>query len=228
MHGVQSIGDDIWCHDATYTLGALAIPHRMTVTRGASGGVIVHSPCRPDEATRGALDALGPVESIVWPSWWHDLYFRAWAQAYPRATCYVAPALQRLAAGDAHVHVLDSSTVPAGLDMVFVDRLRVWMDECVFLHRPSRSLIVADLVVNVPHSIPQPARTFFALMGAFPGPRIPWFYRWVARDRRRLAERLRRILDWDFDALVMGHGDLVRSGAHAAFVSCVEQLRLNA
>ena len=222
---MQAIGNNIWSHDATYHFGALAIPHRMSVTRGTRG-IIVHSPCKPDGATRAALDALGAVESVVWPSWWHDLYLRSWADAYPRATLFVAPTLRRVSLGLEHVKILDASTTLADLDCVSIDKLGVWFDEFVFFHRPSRSLIVADLVVNVPQSIRQPMRTFFALMGAFPGPKIPWYYRWIARDRGRLAAQLRRILEWDFDALVMGHGDLIRTGAHSAFGSCVDHLRL--
>src|SRR5215469_16789344 len=144
------IADGVWYHRAQYRFGALVFPHAVTVIRSRGGGLIVHSPARLDDATRVALGSLGDVVSIVWPSWWHDLHLREWADAYPDALLYVAPDLRRAVDGRENARILsDSSTVDADIETVPVDRLGVWFDEFVFMHTPSKTLVVADLVVNV-------------------------------------------------------------------------------
>src|SRR5579859_4770853 len=194
------IADGIWCHRALYRFGALEFPHAVTVMRKHDGGLIVHSPAKIDNATREALKSLGGVSTIVWPSWWHDLYLRAWAHAYPDAHLFVAPDLRSKVAGMSNARLLsESSDVDADVDIIAVDGLNVWFDEYVVMHRPSKTLVVADLVVNVGADQPFPTSVFFALMGARSGPFIPWFYRTVARDKKRLRSQLDRISALDFE-----------------------------
>lgn len=219
------IADGIWCHRAQYRFGALELPHAVTVIRKRDGGLIVHSPARLDDATRNALKALGDVAAIVWPSWWHDLYLRQWADAYPDALLYVAPDLRRAVDGRSTARILaEPSDIDADVDVIAVDDLRVWLDEYVFLHKPSKTLIVADLVVNVGPDLPFPTNAFFALMGARSGPFVPWFYRTVARDKRRLRAQLDRTASLDFDRLIVGHGDNVLSNARSVFTAAVNRL----
>lgn len=218
------IAEGVWCYRARYRFGALDFPHAVTVMRKRDGGLIVHSPAKPDDATREALRSLGRVAAIVWPSWWHDLYLRSWIDAYPDAEHFIAPDLRGKTAGDPNARLLsESSDVDADIDVLAVDGLGVWFDEFVLLHRPSRTLVVADLVVNVSPGLPFPTNAFFALMGARAGPFIPWYYRVVARDRRRLRSQLDRIAALDFERLIVGHGDNVLSNARAVFAAIVER-----
>jgi len=221
------IADGIWSHRAQYRFGALEIPHAVTVVRTHDGGLTIHSPAKIDDATRDALKSLGSVSAIVWPSWWHDLYLRAWADAYPEARLFVAPDLRSKVTGMSNARILsESSDIDADVDIIAVDGLNVWLDEFVFLHRPSKTLVVADLVVNVGPDLPFPTSAFFALMGARSVPFIPWFYRTVARDKRRLRSKLNRISELGFERLIVGHGDNILSNAHGLFAAAVDRLRL--
>ena len=218
---LEAVGTELWSYEATYRLGALAIPHRVTIWRAPSGGLVVHAPCKPDEPARTLLADLGVVDSVVWPSWWHDLYLRAWAAAYPSAKLYVSPRLRRAAIPAA---ILDEARPPwPDVDLLYVDKLPALLDEFVFLHRPSRTLVVADLVVNVRADLPRLTRAFFGLMGAYPGPRIPWFYATLTADKQHLRKTFQRMLAWDFDRLVVGHGDVVRTGAKSALERAVRE-----
>src|SRR5215472_6378175 len=219
------IADGVWYHRAQYRFGALGFPHAVTVIRKRDGGLIIHSPARLDDATRSALKSLGDIVAIIWPSWWHDLHLRQWADAYPEALLYVAPDLRRAVDGRSNARVLSESTdVDIDIDIASVDRLGVWFDEFVFVHKPSKTLVVADLVVNVPPGLPFPTNLFFGLMGAGSGPVIPWFYRTVARDKQRLRAQLDRIASLDFERLIVGHGDNVLSNARSVFADAVDKL----
>jgi len=221
----DEIADGVWCHEARYRFGALLIPHRVAVVRKREGGLIVHSPAACDDATRASLRALGFVVAIVWPSWWHDLFLRDWARAYPDARLFVAPDLRRAVRGFANARILaPDEPLDPDIDVAAVDGLDAWLDEVVMLHRPSKTLLVADLVVNVARDLPFPTSVFFALLGGDDGPKVPWFYRMVARDKRRLRMQLDRIAALDFDRLIMGHGAIVETAARASFVAAVDRL----
>ncbi len=90
------------------------------------------------------------------------------------------------------------------------------MQEHALVHRPSRTLVLADLVFNL--QVP-------------PGEKVPFFLRWVSgftafpgtsrlvklcvKDRAAVARSLERILAEDFDQIVVGHGDVIRDDAKA-------------
>jgi uncharacterized protein DUF4336 len=229
---LEPLADNIWTYQADYRVGLLHIPHRVTVMRTPDGGAIVHSPARPDEALCAEIDALGPIEAVIWPSWWHDIYLKDWCahldaalgSSRPWAKICVAPELAGAARSSSNVHVLGDVPLAPELDQLYVDGLGVHLNEFVFFHRPSKALVVADLIVNVPPGLGLLERTFFGLMGAYPGPKVPWFYRAVARDRDRLRAKFDAMLAWDFDRLIMGHGDVITTDARAKLRRAVDAL----
>jgi hypothetical protein len=60
------------------------------------------------------------------------------------------------------------------------------------------------------------SRLLFKSTGAYgrPAQSNSW-RRFFVKDRGAAARSARRILEWDFDRLVMGHGEIVDTGAHA-------------
>jgi len=208
---LQQLDQDIWLVEKTVRFAGIPLPHTMTVIRLPNGGLFVHSPTKPDAATASALASLGEIDSIVWPSWWHDMYLRDYATAYPRARMFGAPILVRWHNSMTPLQILDTDVAQWApqLDQLYVDRMRLFLDEFVFLHRPSRSLIVADLAFNLDENRDRFTKWSFAVVGAYPGCTIPWFYRLAPRDRRYTRIKINRILDWDFDRLIVGHGGVV-------------------
>lgn len=93
------------------------------------------------------------------------------------------------------------------------------VDEVVFLHKPSRSLIVGDAMFNIEADAPLSTRIWAW------GPRLrqrvvpPPLYRAGVRDKAAARESIERILSWDFDRIVIGHGAIIESGGHEAFRS---------
>ena len=218
---LEAIGPDIWTHEAQFHVGRLHIPHRVTIMRCATG-IVVHSPSNPDQPLLDEIKALGPLDAAIFPSWWHDLYLREWSSITPRL--FVAPDLCGASMRMTNAAILTEQNIWPEFDQRSVDGLGVWLNEFVFFHRPSRSLIVADLVVNVDADLPLLTRTFFGLMGAYPGPKVPWFYRAVARNRQHLRERLQSVLDLDFERIIVGHGQIAGSEGRAALTSFVSTL----
>ena len=93
----------------------------------------------------------------------------------------------------------------------------------VFFHRPSRSAIFTDLVFNVPADF-KDARIFYTLVGArghFGPHRL---IRMMIRDRKAARESVAKILEWDFDRVIVTHGDVLESGGKPKFAAAFSYL----
>ena len=193
----------------------------MTVIRLTNGGLVVHSPTRLDIASQEEFQKLGPIVAIIAPSWWHDLYLREYLSAYPDARLYGAPTLVRWNRSLPFAEVLGDlapSLWTDEIDQVHVQGIGLFLDEIVFYHRPSQSLIVADLLFNLSEKDAWITRTMGSLViGPFPGCRFARLYRPAVTDRRRMRTAVGRILDWDFDQIIVGHGAVVENKGKEVF-----------
>ena len=95
-------------------------------------------------------------------------------------------------------------------------RGRPYENEVVFFHRPSRTLLLCDLAFNFGPSAAAPTRLLMKLMRSYghfgPSKLDPL----LIRDRAAARASLERILEWDFDRVVVAHGDVLESGGHEA------------
>jgi hypothetical protein len=91
------------------------------------------------------------------------------------------------------------------------------LNEIVFFHRKTRTLIFTDLLFNIARHDSAYGRFLLRLDGAFHGPAIPRSFRLVLRRRRpACATFLNRLLSWDFDQVILAHGEMIDSGAKPA------------
>ena len=90
------------------------------------------------------------------------------------------------------------------------------MNEVVFLHRASRTLVVTDLCFNVRHSDHLGTRLFMRVNGAYGRFGPSRLLRSLVRDRPALRASLERILAWDFERVVVTHGEVLEHGGRDA------------
>ncbi len=210
--------DALWLRDYPVRLGGARFNARMTVIRLASGQVLVHSPCAFDDRLAGQVAALGPVAAIIAPGNLHWLHVRSCQQAFPEAQTYVCPGVDERAKRLRFDFVLGDEAPRLWADelaQVALCGTRV-MREVAFFHRPSRTLILADLVENFTPATPGTnllLRVVFRGLGMWnrPGPAPEYRFAWG--DRARVREAMERILEWDFDRVILSHGDLITGDA---------------
>lgn len=192
---------------------------RMTVIRLSGGGLILHSPCEITPDLAAALTQLGPVNWIVAPGTFHHLHVASAQAAFPGAQVLICPGVEKKQPGLAYDAVL-TDTPPeewAGeIAQAYIPGNRV-ISEVVFLHRPSHTLIVTDLIELIgdkTEGIDWVLRLWWkwvTFMWNKPRPAPEYTLGW--RDKRAAAAVLRRVLDWDFDKIILAHGDLVTENA---------------
>jgi uncharacterized protein DUF4336 len=217
----RPLGANIWDHETQIRFGGIPLWHRMTVIRLSEGGLVVHSPTRLDLACQEEFQKLGPIVAIIAPSWWHDLYLREYLSTYPDAKLYGAPTLVRWNRSLPFAELRDGlapSLWKDEIDQVHVQGIGLFLDEIVFYHRGSRSLIVADLLFNLSEKDAWITRTMGSLViGPYPGCRFARLYRPAVIERRRMRTAVDRILDWEFDQIIVGHGAVVDNNGKEVF-----------
>jgi len=189
----------------------------MTVIRLGNSGLLVHSPTRADAATKAALAELGPVDSIMAPTWWHDLFLGEWVAAYPAAKLYGEKDLIAYHRRLPFQPPLNDRPSPwPEIDLLPVDGMWLFLNEIVTLHKPSRTAIIADLAFYLSETRPASIKRWFRFVGGYPGCRFPVIYRPAVRNRAQLRKEIERVLAWDFDRLILGHGDVIETEGKTA------------
>jgi len=215
---LRELSHNIWIVERPQRFYGLEVGTRMTVMRLADGSLLLHSPVALDPELRRELDAIGHVRFTVAPNRVHHLYAGEVAKTYPESRLWVAPGLDRKRPDLVFVDVLGDDA-PAEwkgeVDQVFF-RGRPYENEVVFLHRASRTLIMCDLAFNFGPRATAPTRVLMKLLrsyGRFGPSKLDPF---LIRDRHAARQSLERILAWDFDRVVVAHGDVLETGGHEA------------
>ena len=214
----MKIAENLWLLRYPLSILGAEIGRTVTLIRLSSGEVLVHS------TGPFTLEDISFIHSLGQPAWlveatlFHDTFAEAGRVAFPNLP-YGTP--EGFKGGDANL----LRSLPAAwaeeievLGIQGIPRLR----EHVFLHRPTRTLIVADLVFNFgPQSAPLTRWVFRWAGGIKEFPGMSRLFRSCIRDRQAFAASMQRILEWDFDRLIVGHGNVIESGAKARLASAL-------
>ena len=187
---------------------------RMTVVRLEGGGLWVHSPIDADASLRRGLQELGTVRFVVAPSNRHHRFARGFHASCPGSELFVSPHLPEWNGSLAFGTPLGEG--PPALWARDLDQAPVAghrsLDEVVFLHRTSRTLIVADLLTWADEGswlLKTLDRFFCHNVGS--ARRRPTTL--TFSDKSSARRSLARVLAWDFDRIVPAHGRPVLEGA---------------
>jgi hypothetical protein len=224
---LREFAPGIHLFESTVRFYGVRIQTRMTVVQLSDSRLLVHSPVALDPAIRRDLDSLGEVAFVVSPNKIHHLSIGEYTDAYPRAKAFASPGLPDRRPDLAFAGILGDQPDPAWaaeLDQAEIHG-NLFFAEIVFLHRASRTLIVADLVENLDRETASIlGRTLARLFGVGSEPVASPEHRLYTNDARAAAESLERIQSWDFERIVLSHGGLIESGGRAVMQTVAEHL----
>ena len=217
---MNKIGDGIWVHEDTMRMPGKTLRLRMTVLELADGGLWVHSPTAHSPQLAQKILDLGAVKYIVGASNSHNLWIPQWQAAYPDAALYVSAAIPKKLNLSNYKILGDSpeNTWEDDLNHEFMAGVP-FFDETVFLHRSSQSLIVTDLIQNysgetasglsglATKCIYQPIG--FKDICLAPPLRMGF----MIKDKEKFAKAIKSIQDWDFNKIIVTHGDIIEKNA---------------
>ncbi|MCJ1429671.1 hypothetical protein MMC29_007586 [Sticta canariensis] len=235
----------ITCSTPFARFGKFKVGGRGTIVRLESGAIAVFSPTALTPEVHSTVKELGNnVAYLAALDYEHHIFLSEWAKAFPSAKVMGVEGLPEK-------READPATAGTKFSWVFMMKnkasLRIDPEfdrefdyeyvgshankELVLNHRPSRTLITADMLFNLP-AYEQYSRTnvaatdgvltrFFTSFQNTRGTAV-WQQRflWYAAskaDREGFGRSCRTIVSWDFDRLIPCHGDVIESGGKGIF-----------
>ena len=214
---LKPVAEDVWIVDGPEIGMRLAgitlpFPTRMTVIRLPSGSVWIHSPIAWNDELGAAVAALGPVRHLVAPNTLHYWYLPEWMAHFPDARSYGVSGLMKKARRPLTIHETLGDDPPPSWEGVFEQCILTGRSftEADFLHRPSRTLIVTDLIENF-----EPARIRSRVLrwvvelsgAADPDGKAPIDMQWsFIGSRGRIRTSVGRMIDWRPERIILAHG----------------------
>lgn len=212
---LKTVADGVWIVDGQpIKAGGLLLPVRMTVVKLSAGGLLLYSPIRYTPDLHGDIAGMGPIRHIVAPNVGHWMFVRDWQLACPDAKTWAVPELRYRAQVRAAGLRIDDDLGPVSpadwrddIDQVLVRSS--FFTEVAMLHRPSRTLTVADLVLNVEgQGMPPLSRIMAKALGILaPDGRAPLYLRLLLRlNRAAVADAAARLVAMEPRRVIVSHG----------------------
>ncbi|KPP94803.1 DUF4336 domain-containing protein [Erythrobacter sp. HL-111] len=210
---LKPVADDIWIADGgevRMPFGPLAVPFttRMTIVRLSQGRLWLHSPIAWHDGLAAGIARLGAVAFIVAPNDLHHLFVKPWHEAFPQARVFMAQGLAKKGVAGSVL----GDAAPDGWAGEIDQRVArgAVIDEAVFFHRASRTLILTDLIENFePRRVRSRFwRTLSRLAGnRDPDGKAPLDLRLSFAGRRRdLRAVARQMIAWQPERVILAHG----------------------
>lgn len=135
----------IWVSERSLWFSGVKLRSRMTVVRLADRALWVHSASEPTDQLCGDLDRLGEVRWIVVPNRFHHLHAAAFKARYPQAHV-VGPATAGARNKSIVIDMPIEGAHMPGMIPIALGGVP-FLDETLFFHEPTRTLIGADLMM---------------------------------------------------------------------------------
>jgi hypothetical protein len=212
----RQIADDVVVMSFPLRFFGIDFARNVTLLRLSDGRVIVHSTAAFTEKDVAAIRSFGEPAWLVEATLLHETFAKEGQAALPGLP-YLAPSAFNEASGAA-TRPLDPPPAEWGEEIEVLRIEGTKKNEHVFFHRRSRTLVVADLFFSFPAEARGWTR-FFArrIMDLPPGLfGVSRFFRMLVNDKPAFQRSIARMLEWDFDRLVVAHRKPLESEAKKA------------
>lgn len=218
--GLQSFAKNLWLADGPIVRDAgLLFTTRMEIVRLGDGTLWVNSPVDVPPETLSQITHLGQVRYLVAGTPRHVWRLESWHALFPDAQLWAPkPTLFTLKKADLPLTgILGDTPNPGWADDL--DQLAFkgspFIEEIFFFHRESHTVILDDLIQS--HLKVQGdfiRNTLIKIMGVeAPRNGVSIDLRLSFLNRQLARQSLERLLSWDFDKLIIAHGNPVLSNA---------------
>jgi hypothetical protein len=223
---MNQLSENVWILSYPLNLLGVDIRRNVTVLRLPNSQVLIHSTGPFSREDAASIRDIGKPTWLVEAMLRHDTFTQDGLTAFPGIP-YLAPEgfgkLVSYPTGTlfppprewaGHIEVIELQGVPS-------------MRETVMLHRESRTLIVADLAFNFPRGQSgwQELLLKFAV-GKNHAPGISRSFRVMVSDDSALKESIEEMMSWEFDRLIVGHGEPIESGAKEQLRKALNEAKL--
>ncbi len=214
----EYIKDQIWILEYPVRYGGIDLFGRMTIIKLDNGDLFIHDPCEISDSIKDEIDAIGEVRYIVAPGSYHHLFVTDFQNKYPDAETFICPGLERKRPDIQFDWILGNRPDPRWggvLEQVVVQGpILIW--EVAFFHKPSKTLILVDLLENIGDDYQHSASLYLKFwwklvfnMWNHPKAAPEYQMGWGRKDIVRKG--LNKIMAWNSERVILAHGELIEN-----------------
>ena len=186
----------------------------MTVICLCSGKLWIHSPLKISDSLIEEVTALGDVKYLVSPNKLHHLFISDWLKRFPEAKSYSSPGLERKRSDikfSKSLGLNPEEEWSKEINQTIFKGSSV-MEEVVFFHHSSKTLILADLIENFkPESLNWWQKIIARFGGVlYPNGKTPFDWRLsflFGKDKAKSS--LATIIEWKPENIIISHGECI-------------------
>jgi hypothetical protein len=208
---MNSLAENLWVLHYPLRLLGGDLGRMVTIVRLRSGELVIHStgPFTPEDVA--AISALGKPAWLMDVMLRHDTFSKRGREAFPGRPFLAPEGFSRVAGFPTEPLIPTPAAWGNELEVLRLEGIPSMEEHAVF-HRPSRTLIVADLLFNFGSDAS--AWTRFLVLCAVgskhhPGMSRP--FRMAVKDKAAFERSVRALMQWDFDRIIVGHGSVVET-----------------
>lgn len=219
---LKQVGRCIWVAEQPLRFLGLPVGTRMTVILGSDNSLLLISPIKIDTNLQQQLDSLGTVKYIIAPNIFHHLYLEHCQKIYPQAELIAPFGIEKK-----QPNVVISKTfekdkidfngeleyIPFQGFQAFVPPKIVTVNEIVFFHPQSQTLILTDSAFNFERNFPFTTQLAARILGCYQSLQPSLLEKIAIKDRELISKSIAQILSWDFQRVIMAHGNIVEEQA---------------
>ncbi len=222
---LMQVAEGMWTCPAPLRFMGLELNTRMSLCRLSGGALALISPVPLDDIIRASVENLGDVRLIIAPNLLHHLYLDAWMEAYPEAQSYAPQGLAKKRPELNFTHTLDARA-PAWIDEALCSIPITGMpklNESLFVHQPSRTLIATDFCFFMPDSAGMTG-LFASMMKVKHQPGCDILFRAMVKDKEAFRTSLAPLRALEIEHLSMCHHAVVSSQAKECLKAVLDAL----
>jgi hypothetical protein len=213
---LRELDENLWVIDHPFNMpGGIAIQTRTTLIRLSNGDIFAHALGPADDADHAEIAKLGNVTQLVASNLFHNAFVADWAARYEGATCHAPSGFDEKVPGLVYQSFGDEAPAAwAGqIEQVCVGGAPQ-LDETVFFHKATRTLLLTDLCFNMMHSDSFRTRLVMRIMGGYGHFGPSRLAKSFMKDKAAVRRGIDRVLEWDFDRVTVTHGEVLETNGH--------------
>jgi len=223
---LRAIAPDLWVAEQPLKYFGLEVGTRMTVIRLNQDQLVIIAPIQLQDEMIDQVNQLGDVSDIIAPNLYHHLFLNQCKQRYPNATLWATSGLQDKCSDLLIDKILSNHTIQSfnGLEAAQVSGFNTFdikgympLNEWVFFHPKSRTLIITDLAFHFDRQSSLSAQLMSRVLGGYQQLRPSLLEKIATTDKEQVRQSLQPILAWDFERVIMAHGSIIEQGGKRQF-----------
>lgn len=209
--------DDIFIQRHPLCIVGIPLGRTVTILRLARDRLLIHSTAPFSDEALAQIRELGEPAWLLDATNFHDTHAAAARRKFPDIPYFVPADFPRLAKLNATP--VNETPPEFGEEIELVPLCGIpKLREFALLHKPSKTLVLADLLFNLSGAMPFLPRTMLRLAsGIRDRPGNSRFFRRFITDESAFHESLADIATLGFERIIVAHGEPIVDDAKGAF-----------